>query len=159
MSPDFSDRMNEVPEGWLKAMGVTITLATQDEARCELTVGPEHLQGYGIVHGGLHCGLIESLASIGAYVFAQQRGQHVVGLENSTSFIRAVRAGTRLHAVATPVTRGRRTQVWEGRVLDDEEHLVASGRVRLLCLDPDQSLAGEQVKGTLRPDTRQGSGS
>ena len=152
MSQDFSERMNELPEGWLQAMGVTITLATQDEVRCELTVGPEHLQGYGIVHGGVHCGLIESLASVGAFVFAQQRGQHVVGLENNTSFIRAVRAGTKLHAVATPITRGRRTQVWEGQVLDEEERVVATGRVRLLCLDADQSLAGELVKGALHPD-------
>lgn len=152
MSQDFSERMNELPEGWLQAMGVTITLATQDEVRCELTVGPEHLQGYGIVHGGVHCGLIESLASVGAFVFAQRRGQHVVGLENNTSFIRAVRAGTKLHAVATPITRGRRTQVWEGQVLDEEERVVATGRVRLLCLDADQSLAGELVKGALHPD-------
>jgi uncharacterized protein (TIGR00369 family) len=144
--------MNELPEGWLQAMGVTITLATQDEVRCELTVGTEHLQGYGIVHGGVHCGLIESLASIGAYIFAQQRQQHVVGLENNTSFIRAVRAGARLHAMATPITRGRRTQVWEGRVLDEDERLVATGRVRLLCLEPDQSLAGEKVRGTLSPE-------
>ncbi len=151
MSQDFAARMNELPEGWLVAMGVTITLATKDEVRCELTVGTEHLQGYGIVHGGVHCGLIETLASIGAYIFAQERGQHVVGLENNTSFIRAVRTGTKLRAVATPITRGRRTQVWEGRVLDGEERIVATGRVRLLCLDPDQSLAGEQVRGALHP--------
>ena len=143
--------MNELPEGWLKAMGITITLATVDEVRCELTVGENHLQGYGIVHGGVHCGLIETLASVGAYIFAQQRGQHVVGLENNTSFIRAVRAGTKLHAVATPITRGRRTQVWEGKVLDGDERLVATGRVRLLCLEPDQSLAGERVSGALSP--------
>lgn len=149
MSQDFAARLNEVPEGWLQAMGVSITHATKDEVTCELTVGPEHLQAYGIVHGGVHCGLIESLASIGAYLFAQQRGQHVVGLENSTSFVRAVRAGTRLHAVATPVTRGQRTQVWEGRVLDENDRIVATGRVRLLCLDPDQALAGAQVKGAL----------
>jgi uncharacterized protein (TIGR00369 family) len=152
MSQDFSKRMNEAPEGWLKAMGVTITVATQDEVRCELTVGPEHLQGYGIVHGGVHCGLIESLASIGAYIFAQRRRQHVVGLENSTSFIRAVREGAKLHAVATPLTRGQRTQVWEGRVLDELDRIVAAGRVRLLCLEPDQALAGEQVRGALHPE-------
>jgi 1,4-dihydroxy-2-naphthoyl-CoA hydrolase len=143
--------MNELPEGWLKAMGVTITLATLDEVRCELTVGPEHLQGYGIVHGGVHCGLIESLASIGAALAAMPRNQSVVGLENNTSFVRAVRAGAKLHAVSTPITRGRRTQVWEARVLDDKEQIVAIGRVRLLCLDADQALAGEQVKGVLRP--------
>ncbi|HVD47956.1 MAG TPA: PaaI family thioesterase [Candidatus Limnocylindria bacterium] len=151
MSEDFAKRMNELPEGWLQAMGVTITRATQDEVRAELTVGPEHLQGYGIVHGGVHCGLIESLASIGAALFALPRDQSVVGLENNTSFVRAVRAGAKLHAVSTPVTRGRRTQVWEARVLDDQERLVATGRVRLLCIEKDQELAGEQVKGVLHP--------
>ena len=145
MSQDFSARLNELPEGWLKAMGITITLATADEVRAELTVGPEHLQGYGIVHGGVHCGLIETLASIGAALVALPRNQSVVGLENNTSFVRAVRAGARLHAVSTPITRGRKTQVWEARVLDDEERLVATGRVRLLCLEADQQLAGETI--------------
>ena len=154
MSQDFSARMNELPEGWLKAMGVTITLATQDEVRCELTVGPEHLQGYGIVHGGVHCGLIESLASIGAALYAMPRNQSVVGLENNTSFVRAVRASANLHAVSTPITRGRRTQVWEARVLDDNDQIVAIGRVRLLCLEADQALAGEQVKGVLHPESK-----
>jgi uncharacterized protein (TIGR00369 family) len=142
--------MNEAPEGWLHAMGVTITYATDEEVRAELTVGPEHLQSYGIVHGGVHCGVIESLASIGAALYALPRGQSVVGLENSTSFVRAVRAGAKLHAVSTPITRGRRTQVWEARVLDEEEKVVATGRVRLLCIESDQPLAGEQVTTPLR---------
>jgi 1,4-dihydroxy-2-naphthoyl-CoA hydrolase len=151
VSEDFAQRLNELPEGWLQAMDVTITRATQDEVRAELTVGPQHLQGYGIVHGGVHCGLIESLASIGAALFALPRNQSVVGLENNTSFVRAVREGARLHAVSTPITRGRKTQVWEARVLDDQERLVATGRVRLLCLEQDQELAGEQVTGALHP--------
>jgi 1,4-dihydroxy-2-naphthoyl-CoA hydrolase len=152
LSQDYSARMNELPEGWLQAMGVTITLATADEVRAEITIGTEHLQGYGIVHGGVHCGLIESLASIGAALFALPRGQSVVGLENNTSFVRAVRAGAKLHAVSTPVTRGRRTQVWEARVLDEKDQIVATGRVRLLCIEPDQAIAGEQVRGVLHPE-------
>ena len=150
---DFAKELNELPEGWLEAMGVTITLATPDEVRAELTVGPQHLQGYGIVHGGVHCGLIESLASIGAALYALPRKQSVVGLENNTSFIRAVRAGARLHAVSTPVTRGRKSQVWEAKVLDDEDRIVATGRVRLLCLEQQEVLAGEQVRSPLHPST------
>jgi 1,4-dihydroxy-2-naphthoyl-CoA hydrolase len=149
MSEDFSEQLNKLPEGWLEAMGISITYATQDEVRAELTVDTQHLQAYGIVHGGVHCGLIESLASIGAALYALPRGQSVVGLENSTSFVRAVRSGAKLHAVSTPITRGRRTQVWEAQVLDDQERVVATGRVRLLCLEPEQPLAGEQVKGPL----------
>ncbi len=149
MAEEFSAQLNAIPEGWVQAMGMTITHATKDEVRAELTVGQQHLQGYGIVHGGVHCGIIETLSSMGAYLFAREMGKQVVGLENSTSFIRAVRAGAKLHAVARPVTRGRQTQVWQAQVLDEEERLVATGRVRLLCLEPDQSLAGEQVKGAL----------
>jgi 1,4-dihydroxy-2-naphthoyl-CoA hydrolase len=150
VSENFAEQVNRL-DGWLRAMGITITHASADEVRAELTIGAEHLQGYGIVHGGVHCGLIESLASIGAALVALPRNQTVVGLENNTSFVRAVRAGAKLHAVATPVTRGRRTQVWESQILDDQERIVATGRVRLLCLEREQELAGERVKGTLQP--------
>jgi 1,4-dihydroxy-2-naphthoyl-CoA hydrolase len=151
-STDFAPRVKESPEGWLHAMGIEVTLATDSEVRAEMTTGPEHLQGYGIVHGGVHCGLIESLASIGAAIFAIPRRQHVVGLENNTSFIRAVRSGVRLRAIATPLTRGKRTQVWEARVIDPEDRLVATGRVRLLCIDDGQPLAGEQVTSALHTE-------
>ncbi len=149
MAQDFAAQLNAIPEGWVSAMGMTITHATKDEVRAELTIGPQHLQGYGIVHGGVHCGIVETLSSMGAYLFARERGRHVVGLENNTSFIRAVRAGSKLHAVATPITRGRQTQVWQAQVLDEEERLVATGRVRLLCIADDQQLAGEKVQGAL----------
>lgn len=149
MAEDFAPQLNAFPEGWVHAMGMTITHATKDEVRAELTVGRQHLQGYGIVHGGVHCGIVETLSSMGAYLFARERGQHVVGLENSTSFIRAVRSGAKLHAVATPITRGRQTQVWQAQVFDEDDRLVATGRVRLLCLSEDQRLAGEVVKGAL----------
>ena len=77
---DFANRVNDLPDGWLLAMGVTITKATVDEVRAEMTVGPEHLQGYGIVHGGVHSGIIETLASVGAHLFASQSGRAVAGL-------------------------------------------------------------------------------
>jgi 1,4-dihydroxy-2-naphthoyl-CoA hydrolase len=76
MADDFATQMNERREGWPEAMGMKITVATKDEVRAELTVGPQHLQAYGIVHGGVHCGVIETIASIGAYLVARERGQH-----------------------------------------------------------------------------------
>ena len=151
MGEDFSDQMNASRGGWPETMGITITRATAGEVKAELTVGPQHLQPYGVVHGGVYCGLIETLASVGAALFSLPRGQSVVGLENSTSFVRAVRLGSKLHAVAKPITRGRTTQVWEATIFDQEDRIVATGRVRLLCLEPDRPLAGEQVTVTLHP--------
>ena len=130
--------LNSLP-GWVREMGITILSATPEEVSCEWEVSEKHHQGYGIVHGGVHCGVIETLASVGAAVVARPRGQRVVGLENNTSFIRAVRSG-KLHALARPVTRGRTTQVWEAWIRDENEQLVAQGRVRLLCVDDKLAL-------------------
>jgi 1,4-dihydroxy-2-naphthoyl-CoA hydrolase len=129
--------INAQPSGWVKEMGIRILEATPERVTCEWEVTDKHHQGYGIVHGGVHSGVVETLASIGAALAA--RPSRVVGLENSTSFIRAVRSG-RLHAAARPITRGRRTQVWETSIWDEHEHLVAVGRVRLLCLEPEQKI-------------------
>jgi 1,4-dihydroxy-2-naphthoyl-CoA hydrolase len=126
-------------DGWAREMGLVVTVANADEVVAHFDIAPQHLQAYGIVHGGVHCGVVETLTSIGAAMVALPRGQRVVGLENSTSFIRAVRSG-RLHATAKPVTRGRKSQVWEAWIRDDAGQLVAEGRVRLLCLEPEQAL-------------------
>lgn len=139
MAEDFANEINRLPSGWVKEMGIVITRATADEVTCEVAIAEKHYQGYGIVHGGLHCGIVETLASIGAHLVAAPRQQRVVGLENSTSFIRATRAGT-LRGTARPLTRGRTTQVWQVSIADGEGQLVAEGRVRLLCVPEDRTL-------------------
>lgn len=140
---EVAEMINQMPgNGWVRAMGLVVTRASVDEVAAEWEVDERHHQGYGIVHGGVHCGVIETLASIGAHLVAMARGQRTVGLENHTSFIRAVRRG-RLRAVARPITRGRTTQVWEGEIFDPDDKLVARGTVRLLCFAEDRPLAGE----------------
>ena len=136
---DFVEIINRLPTGWVKEMGITILTASADEVTCEWEVSDKHHQGYGIVHGGVHAGVIETLASVGAAIVAHPRGQRVVGLENSTSFIRAVRSG-KLTATARPMTRGRHTQLWEAWIRDPDGKLVAQGKVRLLCVDENTPL-------------------
>ncbi len=116
--------------GWIGAMKLRFTAASGDEVRCEFDVTDQHLQPFGLVHGGVMCGVIETLTSIGATLHVRPLGQEAVGLENTTSFIRAVRSGT-LHAVAKPISRGRTNQLWEAWIHDDRERLISQGRVRL----------------------------
>ena len=137
--------LNERGGGWNRAMGLVVTVANADEVQAELTVGPEHQQGYGIVHGGVYAGIVETACSIGAALWSLPQGRPVVGLENSTSFLRAMRGG-RLRVRATPLVRGRRSQVWEAQVSDDENRLVATGRVRLLCLEPETQIGGTSLE-------------
>jgi 1,4-dihydroxy-2-naphthoyl-CoA hydrolase len=143
---DAAPTLNESPDGWNKAMGLRFVRATAGEVVAELEVGPVHRQPHGIVHGGVYAGMVETVASIGAALNAMKQGNSVVGLENHTSFLHAVREGV-LRVTAKPLTRGRRTQVWEATVVDAAGRVAATGRVRLLCLEPDASLAGKRAGG------------
>ena len=110
-------------------LGVEIQEASEDRVVAGWTVG-EHLhQPHGIVHGGVHAGVVETLASIGAAIWLGDRGQ-VVGVNNSTDFYRAVRVG-RLTSTGTPVHRGRSQQVWVVETVDENGRMVARGQVRL----------------------------
>jgi 1,4-dihydroxy-2-naphthoyl-CoA hydrolase len=141
---DFVAMINANLGGWNSRMGLRFTTVNEELCVAELVVAEQHLQPYGIVHGGVHTGIIEAACSTGAAFVAISRGQAVVGLENSTAFITAVRSGT-LRVTATPVTRGRRTQVWQGVVTNEAGKTCATGRVRLLCLDAGSDLAGKAV--------------
>ena len=108
---DFQALRDQWKAGWDSAMGFRYVRATRDEVVVEYDVADVHKQPYGIVHGGVHCGVVEAVCSTGAAMDAMARGQSVVGLENHTSFVRAVRSG-KVTVTATPITRGRRVQLW-----------------------------------------------
>jgi 1,4-dihydroxy-2-naphthoyl-CoA hydrolase len=118
-----------VDTGLNKALGFSLDEAGPDRVVMSWTVGPQHLQPYGIVHGGVYCAVVEASASVGAAVWFGERGK-VVGAANHTNFLRAVREG-RLVATATPIHRGRSQQLWQVEVVDDADRLVARGEVRL----------------------------
>jgi uncharacterized protein (TIGR00369 family) len=115
-------------------MGLELVTVTAWEVVIEWTVDDRHLQPFGIVHGGVHSGVVETACSLGAGMAAAPRGQIVMGIENHTSFIRAVRGG-RLRATAKPIHVGQRAQLWEATIVDEEQRVIATGRVRLFCQD------------------------
>ena len=121
--------------GYASELGLEVVEA--DGARVVLawTVRPEHHQPYGIVHGGVHCSVIETAASIGAALWWGDRGD-VVGVSNATDFLRASREG-RLTATAVPIHRGRLQQLWAVTIAGEDGRDVARGQVRLQNLSAD----------------------
>jgi 1,4-dihydroxy-2-naphthoyl-CoA hydrolase len=118
-----------VGTGLNDALGFSLDEAGPDRVVLSWTVGEQHLQPYGIVHGGVYCSAVESSASIGAALWFGERGK-VVGAANHTNFLRAAREG-RLVATATPIHRGRSQQLWQVEVTDADQRLIARGEVRL----------------------------
>jgi uncharacterized protein (TIGR00369 family) len=106
--------------------------ASGDRVVLRCPIRPELHQPFGIVHGGVYCALVESAASIAGSLWFGERGT-VVGVNNSTNFIRAISSGE-VTATATPIQRGRTQQLWQVEVLDDADRLIAHGQVRLANL-------------------------
>lgn len=118
--------------GFESTIGLQIVDASATNVVGEIEVVEHHLQPYGMVHGGVFCAMIETLASYGAAIWANEQGWFgAVGLSNTTDFLRATRRGT-LRGEAGAVHQGRSQQIWQVVVTRSGDGKVAArGQVRL----------------------------
>ena len=112
-------------------LGLRFTELSPDGARAQLDVTPKLLQPMGLVHGGVYCSMIESMASVAAYTWLATRGGgNVVGVSNNTDFLRSIGSGM-VYGTVEPIHRGRSQQLWQVAITDEQDRLVARGQVRL----------------------------
>jgi 1,4-dihydroxy-2-naphthoyl-CoA hydrolase len=130
--------MQPMPEApFDRELGLVFAEISPDRTRAHLDVVPKLLQPMGIVHGGVYCAMVESLASVAAYTWLAANGAgSVVGVNNNTDFLRAISSGT-VHGTAIPIHRGRRQQLWQVTIVDSDDRLVARGQVRLQNLEAE----------------------
>ncbi len=112
--------------------GIEVTEVTPDLARGRLVITPDHHQPYGLVHGGVYCTMVETLASEAGARWAIEAGlAGAVGVANQTDFLRPMSEGV-LVGEATPIFRGRSQQLWHVKLTRGEDGIVvAHGQVRL----------------------------
>jgi 1,4-dihydroxy-2-naphthoyl-CoA hydrolase len=118
-------------------LGLKFTELTPDGARAQLEVKPRLLQPMGLVHGGVYCSMIESMASVAAFTWLATQGgsnRNVVGVNNNTDFLRSIDSGM-VYGTAEPIHRGRSQQLWLVTITDESDRVVARGQVRLQNLE------------------------
>jgi 1,4-dihydroxy-2-naphthoyl-CoA hydrolase len=121
--------------GWVEVLGLEFTSVTREAVAAVWDIDGRHLQPHGIVHGGVYASVVETCCSVGATLLAAP-DKIIVGVENHTSFLRPVSKG-RLTARATPLHAGRRAQLWECNISDVQARLIATGRLRVMCVDAE----------------------
>lgn len=126
---DESTDLNSQIGEFARFIGLDVSEMTGERCAATWEALPKLHQPFGIVHGGVHCSVVETLASMGAATWLGDRGQ-VVGVNNNTDFFRASREGS-MTSVATPLHQGRSQQVWIVETHDEAGRLVSRGQVRL----------------------------
>lgn len=133
--PSVADRLAEVfalgPGALAERMGIEITEAAPERVAASMPV-EGNTQPYGILHGGASVVLAETVGSISAALHAGPQ-QAAVGVDVSATHHRAAATGS-VHAVATPLHRGRTMASYEIVITDDAGRRVCTSRLTCAIL-------------------------
>lgn len=117
------------------ALGLVWDEIRSDAAHAHVDIDERHHQPFGVVHGGVWCAIVETVASVAGLINVAADGNAVVGVHNATDFLRTHRHG-RVDVYGEPVHLGRTQQLWQVRITRAEDDKpVALGQVRLQVID------------------------
>lgn len=129
-------------------MGMEFREVTPERLLMRMPVSERVRQPMGLLHGGATAALIETIASFGSALHCPP-GSMPVGVELNCNHLRSKTAGW-VEAIARPLHLGRRLHVWDVRVRDEEDRLVAAGRCTIAIVAvrrPDRPLEEEGESG------------
>ncbi len=118
----------------MNTLDIEIIEYTKERVVATMPVTPKTHQPFGLLHGGVSVVIAETVASSGSYLFIDQEKQHAVGLEINANHIRAKRDGI-VKAIGTPIHVGRKTLVWDIRIVDEQEKLICISRCTMAVID------------------------
>jgi 1,4-dihydroxy-2-naphthoyl-CoA hydrolase len=119
------EKIQSRPLPFAALMGIAFTEALPDRVTATLLVRDDLCTLGGVIHGGAIMAFADTLGAAATIINLPEGAQGTTTIESKTNFIAAAKTGATLRAVATPVHRGRRTQVWQTRIETAEGKLVA----------------------------------
>jgi 1,4-dihydroxy-2-naphthoyl-CoA hydrolase len=105
--------------------GVKFTEADKDRVVARMVVRPDLCTLHHTIHGGAVMALADSVGAAATVINLPEDAKGTTTIESKTNFIGGAKEGSILIATATPVHRGRRTQVWQTRLETEDGKLVA----------------------------------
>ena len=123
MTPLEKIHSMKIPFAELK--GVTFIEADKDRVVAKMLVRPDLCTVSHSIHGGAVMAFADSVGAAATVINLPEGAKGTTTIESKTNFIGGGKEGTIVIATATPVHRGRRTQVWQTRVETEEGKLVA----------------------------------
>jgi 1,4-dihydroxy-2-naphthoyl-CoA hydrolase len=119
------DQINSMKMPFAELKGVTFSSAELDRVVARMTVRPDLCTANHTIHGGAVMAFADSVGAAATVINLPADAKGTTTLESKTNFIGGAKEGATVIATATPVHRGRRTQVWQTRLETEEGKLVA----------------------------------
>ena len=114
-------------------IGIEIMEVGKDFVSGRMPVDERTTQPYGLLHGGASVAFAESLGSLAGSFHVDWKKEAVVGIEINANHLKSVRSGW-VYGKATPVRIGKRFQVWDINITNEDKEAVCVSRLTLAVL-------------------------
>lgn len=118
------DKIRTVTMPFSVSMGVTFVEADNDRVVATMLVREDLCTVRHTIHGGAVMALADAAGAAGAFINLPADAKGTTTIESKTNFVAGAAAGVKVRAIATPIHRGRRTQIWQTRVETEDGGLV-----------------------------------
>jgi len=119
------ERISSMKMPFAELKGVKFTEASKDRVVAKMLVRSDLCTLHHTIHGGAVMALADSVGAAATVINLPEDAKGTTTIESKTNFIGGAKEGSTVTATATPVHRGRRTQVWQTRLETDDGKLVA----------------------------------
>ncbi len=128
------DELNKTSQGCMVGhIGIEFTLLADDRLEATMPVDSRTTQPFKLLHGGASVVLAESLGSMAGYL-CTHGDQQIVGIEVNANHLKAAHSGY-VTGVCRPLHVGRRNQVWEIKIFDENEQLCCISRLTTAVIE------------------------
>ena len=114
-------------------IGIEIMEVGKDFVSGRMPVDERTTQPYGLLHGGASVAFAESLGSLAGSFHIDWEKETVVGIEINANHLKSVRSGW-VYGKATPIRIGKRFQVWNINITNEDKAAVCVSRLTLAVL-------------------------
>ncbi len=129
--PNIDVINNSINQGTIcEQLGIVVTEVGDDFIKGTMPADARTFQPFGVVHGGANVVLAESLGSIAGAHIVDISQVKCLGQEVSATHLRPVSSGL-VTGIARPIHLGRRSQVWEIRLENDQGKLTCISKLTL----------------------------
>ncbi len=117
----------------LETLQIRFVKAEDDTLTAKMPVNATVHQPLGLLHGGASAALAESVGSTASHIFVDAETYEVRGIELSINHLRSKTEGV-IYAVAIPIHIGRTTHLWEIKITDEQNRLIALAKLTNIVL-------------------------
>jgi len=110
------EKINAIRLPFAELKGVMFIEAAEDRVVARMLVRADLCTLGHTIHGGAIMALADTVGAAATVINLPEGSKGTTTLESKTNFVGGAKEGETVLAIATPVHRGRRTQVWQTRV-------------------------------------------